>query len=97
MTRGPDNVRKHVNNNDALLRARMWLGAQGDRDPHTLLGGNAAYRRPLGREVITCRKVVSGGGLVGAYCSRLYPTEGMVAHGEQTDARVRRHGKQDPL
>jgi sulfopropanediol 3-dehydrogenase len=33
--------------------------------------------------------------MVGEYCSRLCAIEGMIAHGEQANLRVRRYGHQD--
>jgi sulfopropanediol 3-dehydrogenase len=33
--------------------------------------------------------------LIGSYCSRLCAIEGMIAHGEQANIRVRRFGNRD--
>jgi sulfopropanediol 3-dehydrogenase len=33
--------------------------------------------------------------MIGAYCSRLCALEGMTAHGEQANLRVRRYGRRD--
>jgi sulfopropanediol 3-dehydrogenase len=32
--------------------------------------------------------------MIGRYCSRLCALEGMVAHGEQANIRIRRYGKE---
>lgn len=79
--------------------------ANGDKvigTNHTLPTRKAArYTGGLwvGKFIKTCtyQKVLSdeASALIGRYCSRLCAIEGMVAHGEQANIRVRRYGQQD--
>ncbi|MBN8507814.1 MAG: histidinol dehydrogenase [Burkholderiales bacterium] len=102
MTRDPDHFLKHMKNYGALFLGARTNVAYGDKvigTNHTLPTGKAArYTGGLwvGKFIKTCtyQKVLTdeASALVGRYCSRLCALEGMVAHGEQTNIRVRRYG-----
>ena len=69
---------------------------------HTLPTGKAArYTGGLwvGKFIKTCtyQRVTTdeASALIGSYCSRLCAIEGMTAHGEQANIRVRRYGGVD--
>jgi sulfopropanediol 3-dehydrogenase len=105
MTRDPDHFLKNMRNYGALFLGPRTNVAFGDKvigTNHTLPTGKAArYTGGLwvGKFIKTCtyQKVLTdeASALIGRYCSRLCALEGMVAHGEQANVRVRRYGKQD--
>ncbi|WP_322101941.1 histidinol dehydrogenase [Paraburkholderia sp. J41] len=105
MTRDPDYFLTHMKNYGALFLGPRTNVAFGDKvigTNHTLPTGRAArYTGGLwvGKFIKTCtyQKVLTdeASALIGSYCSRLCAIEGMVAHGEQANLRVRRYGHQD--
>ncbi len=105
MTRDPDYFLRHMRNYGALFLGPRTNVAYGDKvigTNHTLPTGKAArYTGGLwvGKFIKTCtyQKVLTdeASALIGRYCSRLCAIEGMVAHGEQANVRVRRYGKQE--
>ncbi|XUW93201.1 histidinol dehydrogenase (plasmid) [Burkholderia sp. M6-3] len=105
MTLDPDYFLKHMRNYGALFLGARTNVAYGDKvigTNHTLPTGKAArYTGGLwvGKFIKTCtyQKVLTdeASTLVGSYCSRLCAIEGMIAHGEQANIRVRRFGGQD--
>jgi sulfopropanediol 3-dehydrogenase len=105
MTSDPDYFLKHMRNYGALFLGPRTNVAFGDKvigTNHTLPTGKAArYTGGLwvGKFIKTCtyQKVLTdeASALVGSYCSRLCAIEGMIAHGEQANIRVRRYGKRD--
>ncbi|MEM5387672.1 histidinol dehydrogenase [Paraburkholderia phymatum] len=105
MTRDPDYFLKYMKNYGALFLGPRTNVAFGDKvigTNHTLPTGRAArYTGGLwvGKFIKTCtyQKVLTddASALVGSYCSRLCAIEGMVAHGEQANLRVRRYGHQN--
>ncbi|WP_284615063.1 histidinol dehydrogenase [Aquabacterium humicola] len=102
MTRDPDYFLAHMRNYGALFLGPRTNVAYGDKvigTNHTLPTGKAArYTGGLwvGKFIKTCtyQKVLTdeASALIGRYCSRLCAIEGMVAHGEQANIRVRRYG-----
>lgn len=105
MTRDPDYFLTNMKNYGALFLGARTNVAYGDKvigTNHTLPTGKAArYTGGLwvGKFIKTCtyQKVLTdeASALVGSYCSRLCAIEGMIAHGEQANIRVRRYGHQD--
>ncbi len=105
MTRDDDYFLKHMRNYGALFLGPRTNVAYGDKvigTNHTLPTGKAArYTGGLwvGKFIKTCtyQKVLTdeASTMVGAYCSRLCAIEGMIAHGEQANLRVRRYGRQE--
>lgn len=105
MTRDPDHFLRNMKNYGALFLGARTNVAFGDKvigTNHTLPTGKAArYTGGLwvGKFIKTCtyQKVMSdeASALIGRYCSRLCAMEGMVAHGEQANIRVRRFGHQE--
>ncbi len=105
MTRDPDYFLNHMKNYGALFLGARTNVAYGDKvigTNHTLPTGKAArYTGGLwvGKFIKTCtyQRVLTdeASALVGSYCSRLCAMEGMTAHGEQANIRVRRYGHQD--
>ncbi|VWB10440.1 histidinol dehydrogenase [Burkholderia aenigmatica] len=105
MTRDPDYFLKNMKNYGALFLGARTNVAYGDKvigTNHTLPTGKAArYTGGLwvGKFIKTCtyQKVLTdeASAMVGAYCSRLCALEGMIAHGEQANIRVRRYGHRD--
>lgn len=105
MTRDPDYFLKHMRNYGALFLGPRTNVAFGDKvigTNHTLPTGKAArYTGGLwvGKFIKTCtyQKVLTdeASAMIGAYCSRLCGLEGMVAHGEQANMRVRRYGHRE--
>jgi sulfopropanediol 3-dehydrogenase len=105
MTSDLDYFLKHMRNYGALFlgsRADVAFGDKVIDTNHTLPTGKAArYTGGLwvGKFIKTCtyQKVLTDepSALVGSYCSRLCAIEGMIAHGEQANIRVRRYGKRD--
>jgi sulfopropanediol 3-dehydrogenase len=105
MTRDPDYFLKNMKNYGALFLGSRTNVAYGDKvigTNHTLPTGKAArYTGGLwvGKFIKTCtyQKVMTdeASAMIGAYCSRLCAIEGMIAHGEQANIRVRRYGHQD--
>jgi sulfopropanediol 3-dehydrogenase len=104
MTRDPEHFLKHMKNYGALFLGPRTNVAYGDKvigTNHTLPTGKAArYTGGLwvGKFIKTCtyQRVLTdeASALIGRYCSRLCAIEGMVAHGEQANVRVRRYGGQ---
>ena len=104
MTRDPDFFLKNMRNYGALFLGPRTNVAYGDKvigTNHTLPTGKAArYTGGLwvGKFIKTCtyQKVLTdeASALIGRYCSRLCALEGMVAHGEQANIRIRRYGKE---
>jgi sulfopropanediol 3-dehydrogenase len=102
MTRDPDYFLRKMKNYGALFLGPRTNVAYGDKvigTNHTLPTGKAArYTGGLwvGKFIKTCtyQRVLTdeASALVGRYCSRLCAIEGMVAHGEQANIRVRRYG-----
>ncbi|ACC76387.1 histidinol dehydrogenase [Paraburkholderia caribensis] len=102
MTRDPDYFLKNMKNYGALFLGSRTNVAFGDKvigTNHTLPTGKAArYTGGLwvGKFIKTCtyQKVLTdeASALIGSYCSRLCAIEGMIAHGEQANIRVRRYG-----
>ncbi len=105
MTSDPDLFLRRMKNYGALFLGPRTNVAYGDKvigTNHTLPTGKAArYTGGLwvGKFIKTCtyQKVLTDEAsvLIGRYCSRLCAIEGMVAHGEQANVRVRRYGGQD--
>jgi sulfopropanediol 3-dehydrogenase len=105
MTKDPDFFLQRMRNYGALFLGPRTNVAYGDKvigTNHTLPTGKAArYTGGLwvGKFIKTCtyQKVLTdeASALIGRYCSRLCAIEGMVAHGEQANVRVRRYGKQE--
>jgi sulfopropanediol 3-dehydrogenase len=105
MTRDPDYFLKNMKNYGALFLGARTNVAYGDKvigTNHTLPTGKAArYTGGLwvGKFIKTCtyQKVLTdeASALIGSYCSRLCAIEGMIAHGEQANIRVRRFGNRD--
>ncbi len=105
MTRDPDYFLEHMRNYGALFLGARTNVAYGDKvigTNHTLPTGKAArYTGGLwvGKFIKTCtyQRVLTdeASAMVGRYCSGLCALEGMVAHGEQANVRVRRYGHQD--
>ena len=102
MTRDPDYFLKHMRNYGALFLGPRTNVAYGDKvigTNHTLPTGKAArYTGGLwvGKFIKTCtyQRVLTdeASAMIGKVCSRLCALEGMVAHGEQANIRVRRYG-----
>ena len=102
MTRDPDYFLKHMRNYGALFLGPRTNVAYGDKvigTNHTLPTGKAArYTGGLwvGKFIKTCtyQRVLTdeASAMIGKVCSRLCALEGMVAHGEQANVRVRRYG-----
>lgn len=107
MTRDPDYFLKNMKNYGALFLGARTNVAYGDKvigTNHTLPTGKAArYTGGLwvGKFIKTCtyQKVLTdeASAMIGSYCSRLCAIEGMIAHGEQANIRVRRYGHQEVL
>jgi sulfopropanediol 3-dehydrogenase len=105
MTRDPDFFLRKMKNYGALFLGARTNVAYGDKvigTNHTLpTGKSARYTGGLwvGKFIKTCtyQKVLTdeASALVGRYCSRLCALEGMVAHGEQANIRVRRYGREE--
>ncbi len=105
MTRDPDYFLKNMRNYGALFLGPRTNVAFGDKvigTNHTLPTGKAArYTGGLwvGKFIKTCtyQKVLTdeASAMIGAYCSRLCALEGMIAHGEQANIRVRRYGHRE--
>jgi len=105
MTRDPDYFLDNMKNYGALFLGARTNVAFGDKvigTNHTLPTGKAArYTGGLwvGKFIKTCtyQKVLTdeASALIGSYCSRLCAIEGMIAHGEQANIRVRRYGRKD--
>ncbi|WP_250514662.1 histidinol dehydrogenase [Caballeronia sp. INDeC2] len=105
MTRDPDYFLANMKNYGALFLGARTNVAFGDKvigTNHTLPTGKAArYTGGLwvGKFIKTCtyQKVLTdeASALIGSYCSRLCAIEGMIAHGEQANIRVRRYGHRD--
>ncbi|MFS8977645.1 histidinol dehydrogenase [Cupriavidus necator] len=105
MTRDPDYFLKHMKHYGALFLGPRTNVAYGDKvigTNHTLPTGKAArYTGGLwvGKFIKTCtyQKVLTdeASAMIGSYCSRLCAIEGMTAHGEQANIRVRRYGHKD--
>ncbi|HEX7913702.1 MAG TPA: histidinol dehydrogenase [Paraburkholderia sp.] len=105
MTRDPDYFLNNMKNYGALFLGPRTNVAFGDKvigTNHTLPTGKAArYTGGLwvGKFIKTCtyQKVLTdeASAMIGAYCSRLCAIEGMIAHGEQANIRVRRYGHRD--
>ncbi|MDD1790169.1 histidinol dehydrogenase [Burkholderia gladioli] len=105
MTRDPDYFLKNMKNYGALFLGARTNVAFGDKvigTNHTLPTGKAArYTGGLwvGKFIKTCtyQKVLTdeASALIGSYCSRLCAIEGMIAHGEQANIRVRRFGHRE--
>ncbi|MGF6411599.1 histidinol dehydrogenase [Paraburkholderia sp. MM5482-R1] len=105
MTRDPDYFLTNMKNYGALFLGPRTNVAFGDKvigTNHTLPTGKAArYTGGLwvGKFIKTCtyQKVLTdeASAMIGAYCSRLCAIEGMIAHGEQANIRVRRYGHRD--
>ena len=105
MTRDPDYFLNNMRNYGALFLGPRTNVAYGDKvigTNHTLPTGRAArYTGGLwvGKFIKTCtyQKILTdeASALIGRYCSRLCAIEGMTAHGEQANIRVRRYGHQD--
>ena len=105
MTRDPDYFLNNMRNYGALFLGARTNVAYGDKvigTNHTLPTGKAAqYTGGLwvGKFLKTCtyQRVLTdeASALIGSYCSRLCAIEGMIAHGEQANIRVRRYGGVD--
>jgi len=105
MTRDPDYFLRNMHNYGALFLGARTNVAYGDKvigTNHTLPTGKASrYTGGLwvGKFIKTCtyQRVTTdeASAMIGAYCSRLCTIEGMLAHGEQANLRVRRYGKRD--
>ncbi len=105
MTRDPDYFLKNMRNYGALFLGPRTNVAFGDKvigTNHTLPTGKAArYTGGLwvGKFIKTCtyQKVLTdeASAMIGSYCSRLCALEGMIAHGEQANIRVRRYGHRE--
>lgn len=105
MTRDPDYFLKNMKNYGALFLGPRTNVAFGDKvigTNHTLPTGKASrYTGGLwvGKFIKTCtyQKVLTdeASAMIGSYCSRLCAIEGMIAHGEQANLRVRRYGHRE--
>jgi sulfopropanediol 3-dehydrogenase len=105
MTRDPDYFLNRMKNYGALFLGPRTNVAFGDKvigTNHTLPTGKAArYTGGLwvGKFIKTCtyQRVLTdeASAMIGSYCSRLCALEGMIAHGEQANLRVRRYGNRD--
>jgi sulfopropanediol 3-dehydrogenase len=105
MTHDPDYFLRHMKNYGALFLGPRTNVAYGDKvigTNHTLPTGKAArYTGGLwvGKFIKTCtyQRVTTdeASAAIGACCSRLCALEGMTAHGEQANLRVRRYGRRD--
>ncbi|WP_186111218.1 histidinol dehydrogenase [Burkholderia gladioli] len=105
MTRDPDYFLANMRNYGALFLGPRTNVAFGDKvigTNHTLpTGKSARYTGGLwvGKFIKTCtyQKVLTdeASARIGSYCSRLCAIEGMVAHGEQANLRVRRYGRRE--
>lgn len=105
MTRDPEYFLNNMKNYGALFLGARTNVAFGDKvigTNHTLPTGKAArYTGGLwvGKFIKTCtyQRVLTdeASTLIGSYCSRLCAIEGMIAHGEQANIRVRRYGNQE--
>lgn len=105
MTKDPEYFLQNMRNYGALFLGPRTNVAYGDKvigTNHTLPTGKAArYTGGLwvGKFIKTCtyQRVLtdSASAMIGRYCSRLCALEGMTAHGEQANIRVRRYGNQD--
>lgn len=105
MTRDPDHFLTHLRNYGALFLGPRTNVAYGDKvigTNHTLpTGKSARYTGGLwvGKFIKTCtyQRVTTdeASAMIGAYCSRLCTLEGMLAHGEQANVRVRRYGNRE--
>ncbi len=105
MTRDPNYFLENMRNYGALFLGARTNVAYGDKvigTNHTLPTGKAArYTGGLwvGKFIKTCtyQRVTTdeASALIGSYCSRLCALEGMTAHGEQANIRVRRYGGVD--
>ena len=105
MTKDPDYFLTNMSNYGALFLGPRTNVAYGDKvigTNHTLPTGKAArYTGGLwvGKFIKTCtyQKVLTdeASAMIGRYCSRLCSLEGMIAHGEQANIRVRRYGHED--
>jgi len=105
MTRDPDYFLANMTNYGALFlgpRTNVSFGDKVIGTNHTLPTGKAAqYTGGLwvGKFIKTCtyQRVLTdeASALIGSYCSRLCAIEGMIAHGEQANIRVRRYGGVD--
>ena len=102
MTRDPDYFLNNMRNCGALFLGPRTNVAYGDKvigTNHTLPTGRAArYTGGLwvGKfiKIYTYQKVLTdeASAMIGRCCSRLCAIEGMTAHGEQANIRVRRYG-----
>lgn len=100
MTKDPDYFLENMHNYGALFLGHRTNVAYGDKvigTNHTLPTGRAArYTGGLwvGKFIKTCtyQRVLTdeASAMIGRYCSRLCAIEGMTAHGEQANIRVRR-------
>src|SRR6266404_815055 len=105
MTRDPDYFLKNMRNYGALFLGPRTNVAFGDKvigTNHTLPTGKAArYTGGLwvGKFIKTCTYQMvltdEASAMIGSYCSRLCALEGMIAHGEQANIRVRRYGHRE--
>ncbi len=105
MTRDPDYFLKNMRNYGALFLGPRTNVAYGDKvigTNHTLPTGKAArYTGGLwvGKFIKTCtyQRVLTdeASAMIGKVCSRLCALEGMVAHGEQANIRVRRYSNEN--
>ncbi len=105
MTRDPEYFLAHMRNYGALFLGARTNVAYGDKvigTNHTLpTGGAARYTGGLwvGKFIKTCtyQRVLTdeASALIGSYCSRLCALEGMVAHAEQANIRVRRYSNEN--
>ena len=105
MTRDPEYFLTHMHNYGALFLGARTNVAYGDKvigTNHTLpTGGSARYTGGLwvGKFIKTCtyQRVLTdeASALIGSYCSRLCALEGMIAHGEQANIRIRRYGHEN--
>jgi sulfopropanediol 3-dehydrogenase len=105
MTRDPDYFLQNMRNYGALFLGPRTNVAFGDKvigTNHTLPTGKAArYTGGLwvGKFIKTCtyQKILTdeASAMIGSYCSRLCAIEGMIAHGEQANIRVRRYGHRE--
>ena len=100
MTKDPDYFLENMHNYGALFLGHRTNVAYGDKvigTNHTLPTGRAArYTGGLwvGKFIKTCtyQRVLTdeASAMIGRYCSRLCAIEGMTAHAEQANIRVRR-------
>jgi sulfopropanediol 3-dehydrogenase len=104
MTRDPEYFLQNMRNYGALFLGPRTNVAYGDKvigTNHTLPTGKAArYTGGLwvGKFIKTCtyQRVLTNeaSAKIGEYCSRLCVMEGLLAHAEQANIRVRRYGGQ---